>query len=81
MGEGPGRDGQPRYATIVARTRQGQRFVAHVPGDEQQTLAMLTSPASEPIGSLGRASPQSQAARQTGGAPAVTQLLGQVLPG
>jgi hypothetical protein len=32
-------------------------------------------------GSLGRASPQSQAARQTAGAPAVTQLLGQVLPG
>jgi len=51
-----GRDGRPRFATIVARTLQGQRFVAHVPGDDHQTLTMLTSPESEPIGSLGRAS-------------------------
>jgi acetyl-CoA C-acetyltransferase len=51
-----GRDGQPRYATIVARTLQGQRFIAHVPGEDRQTLAMLTSDTVEPVGSLGRAS-------------------------
>jgi acetyl-CoA C-acetyltransferase len=51
-----GRDGQPRFATIVARTLQGQRFVAHVPGDDHQTLAMLKAENGEPIGSLGRAS-------------------------
>lgn len=52
-----GRDGQPRYATIVARTLQGQRFVAHVPGEDRRTLAMLTTASPEPVGSLGRASP------------------------
>jgi acetyl-CoA C-acetyltransferase len=52
-----GRDGRPRYATVVARTLQGQRFVAHVPGEDQQVLAMLTTANLEPVGTLGRSTP------------------------
>ena len=51
--EGPGvietytipfdRKGHPRHATIIGRTPQGDRFLAHVPGDDVDMLQFLTS--------------------------------------
>jgi acetyl-CoA C-acetyltransferase len=51
-----GRDGQPRFATIVARTPAGARFVAHVPGEDAATLASLADASREPVGTAGVAS-------------------------
>jgi acetyl-CoA C-acetyltransferase len=52
-----GRDGQPRFASIVARTPDGSRFVAHVPGDDTVTLTALSDGSREPVGTAGRAGP------------------------
>lgn len=49
------RSGQPHHATIVARTPEGARFLAHVPGEDGAMLAFLMSPDSQPVGSPGRA--------------------------
>lgn len=47
------RDGQPRLGTIVARTPDGARTLAAVPGADAATIAFLTSGEHEPIGSSG----------------------------
>jgi len=49
------RDGAPRDGVVVARTPEGARFLAHVAGDDAETIALLTSGEREPVGSAGRA--------------------------
>lgn len=49
------RSGNPRHATIVARTPRGARFLAHVPVEDSAMLAFLMSPDSQSVGSSGRA--------------------------
>jgi acetyl-CoA C-acetyltransferase len=51
-----GRDGRPRFASIVARTPEGARFVAHVPGEDSATLSALADGSREPVGTAGGAS-------------------------
>lgn len=46
---------EPRHATILARTPDGQRFLARVPGSDRAMLAWLTSPQASPVGSPGTA--------------------------
>jgi acetyl-CoA C-acetyltransferase len=63
--EGPGtietftipfdRKGNPGKGTIIARTPQGARFLAHVPGEDRATLDFLMARDAQPIGSQGRA--------------------------
>ncbi len=60
--EGPGvietfsvpfdRQGAPRFAAVIGRTKAGGRFLAHVPGDDEDGLAFLTSARSQPIGAV-----------------------------
>ena len=45
----------PRHATIVARTPQGDRFLAHVPGTETSTLQWLMSDDDAIVGAVGEA--------------------------
>ncbi|MFV3077106.1 hypothetical protein [Niveispirillum fermenti] len=50
-----GREGTPRGATIVARTPEGARFLAAVPGDDGETLSWLSTPDGPgPVGGRGR---------------------------
>ncbi|MGK2287137.1 acetyl-CoA acetyltransferase [Pedomonas sp. V897] len=61
--EGPGtletytipysRDGAPRFATVIGRTPEGKRFVAHVPKEDQHMLDLLTCKQGDPIGTPG----------------------------
>lgn len=50
------RAGQPRFATVIARTPHGQRFLCRVPPTDAATLASLTSGEREPVGRRGLAS-------------------------
>jgi len=50
------RAGQPRFATVIARTPNGQRFLCRVPPSDGATLAALTSGELEPVGRRGMAS-------------------------
>lgn len=50
-----GRAGEPRAGTVIARTPDGARFLAHVPGEDRATLDLLMSGDTEPVGSPGRA--------------------------
>jgi acetyl-CoA C-acetyltransferase len=50
-----GRDGVPSLAAVVARTANGERFLAHVPKDDHETLHFLTAADGEPIGARGAA--------------------------
>lgn len=50
-----GREGKPLHATIVARTPDGARFLAAVPGDDLGVLDWLTR--ADPVGSAGQAQP------------------------
>ena len=47
------RGGAPRSATIVARTPEGARFLAHVPGDDKATFEFLMARDSQPVGTQG----------------------------
>ncbi|MBU2033743.1 MAG: acetyl-CoA acetyltransferase [Alphaproteobacteria bacterium] len=47
------RDGAPRLGTVVARTPAGARTLASVPPEDRATLDLLTSGASEPVGTTG----------------------------
>lgn len=49
-----GRDGAPKFATIVARTPGGQRFLARVLREDDATLAQLMSSKFEPVGRHGQ---------------------------
>ena len=49
------RDGAVRDGVIVARTPRGERFLAHVAGDDADTIALLTDGAREPVGRAGQA--------------------------
>ena len=49
------RKGLPAYAAVVARTPAGQRFLAHVPGEDQPMLAFLAGAEGEPVGTSGEA--------------------------
>ncbi len=49
------RKGAPRFGTVIARTSEGARFLAHVPGDDADTLAFLMAEDLQPVGSKGRA--------------------------
>jgi acetyl-CoA C-acetyltransferase len=51
------RTGRPRFATVVARTPQGERFLAHVPPGDAAVLEFLACLQGEPVGSAGRAAP------------------------
>lgn len=48
-----GRDGAPRFGTIVGLSPQGRRFVARVPREDERGLALLISGEVEPVGSRG----------------------------
>jgi acetyl-CoA C-acetyltransferase len=50
-----GRKGEPAYAAVVARTPAGDRFLAHVPGDDAAMLAFLAGAEGEPVGTRGEA--------------------------
>lgn len=54
------RDGRPDYGVIVGRSEEGARFFCHVPGGDRATLDFLTSGAREPVGTPGRAEPDTQ---------------------
>jgi acetyl-CoA C-acetyltransferase len=47
------RDGSARAGVVVATTPAGDRTLAHVPGEDEATLAELTSAAREPVGRSG----------------------------
>jgi acetyl-CoA C-acetyltransferase len=47
------RNGAPRHATVVGRTPNGARFLAHVAGDDSAMLAHLMTEEGQPIGSSG----------------------------
>ncbi len=49
------RKGEARFATVIARTEAGARFLAHVPGDDGEGLAFLMSADTQPVGAAGRA--------------------------
>jgi acetyl-CoA C-acetyltransferase len=49
------REGAPRNGVIVARTPNGDRFLAHVAGDDADTSAFLTNGEREPVGTTGNA--------------------------
>jgi len=48
------RSGEARFATVIARAPEGARFLAHVPGEDRETLNWLMSERS-PVGAPGRA--------------------------
>ncbi len=48
------RTGEARFATLIARTPKGARFLAHVPGEDRDTLRWLMTDRS-PVGAPGRA--------------------------
>lgn len=48
-----GRDSQPRAGVVVAKTPQGKRVLAQVPGTDPKTIARLTSAAGTPVGQSG----------------------------
>ncbi|QZD93047.1 acetyl-CoA acetyltransferase [Qipengyuania xiapuensis] len=48
-----GRDGTPRSGVVVARTPDGARTLALVPGDDESTIAFLTDGKIEPVGTTG----------------------------
>ena len=50
-----GRRGEPAYAAVVGRTPKGDRFLAHVPGDDQAMLTFLAGAEGEPVGTKGEA--------------------------
>jgi acetyl-CoA C-acetyltransferase len=47
------RDGAPRDGVVVARAPDGARFLAHVAGDDTESITLLTSGEREPVGSYG----------------------------
>lgn len=47
------RDGSPRAGVVVARTPEGARTLAHVPGEDSETIARLTAAETEPVGARG----------------------------
>ncbi|WP_298675333.1 acetyl-CoA acetyltransferase [uncultured Sphingomonas sp.] len=47
------RDGQPKSGVVVARLPDGNRTLAHVPGEDAATIAFLTDGAIEPVGASG----------------------------
>lgn len=49
------RQGEPSHAIIVARTPEGARFLARVPGEDRATLDFLMSAEEQPVGSQGEA--------------------------
>jgi acetyl-CoA C-acetyltransferase len=49
------RKGAPAYAAVVARTPKGDRFLAHVPGEDEAVLNFLAGAQGEPVGAAGRA--------------------------
>ncbi|WP_338467861.1 acetyl-CoA acetyltransferase [Novosphingobium sp. ZN18A2] len=51
------RDGTPRAGVVVARTPSGERTLAHVPGDDTETIARLTSGETEAVGTVGTIEP------------------------
>jgi acetyl-CoA C-acetyltransferase len=49
-----GRDMQPDYGAVIARTAAGDRLLARVPAEDRETIALLTAPGASPIGDRGR---------------------------
>lgn len=47
------RDGQPRHGVVIARTPQGARVLARVPGGDHETIAVLTDLERTAIGRQG----------------------------
>lgn len=58
------RAGEPRLATLVARTPEGARTLAVVPAGDRPTLATLLDPSAEAIGKSGRIALERARARQ-----------------
>lgn len=51
-----GRDGQPQFGVVIARTPDGQRLMARVAGHDDASLAVLTDMQRSPVGSGGQVS-------------------------
>lgn len=49
------RHGMPLHGTVIARTPDGARFLAHVPREDEATLAFLMTEEDQPVGSAGHA--------------------------
>lgn len=49
-----GRDGNPTYGVVLARTPAGERVVARVDAEDEAGIAFLTDGLAEPVGSSGR---------------------------
>ena len=47
----------PRAGVVVARTPTGGRTLAHVPGENSDTIARLTDASAEPVGGEGYVDP------------------------
>lgn len=47
------RESAARFGVVVARTPQGERFLARVDGRDEETIARLTSATEEPVGAKG----------------------------
>jgi len=48
-----GRDGEPEFAAVVARSKNNERLMARVPPTDKDTIAFLTHPGMSPVGSWG----------------------------
>lgn len=49
------RESKPRSGVVVARSPNDARFLAHVKGDDAETIALLTDGVAEPVGTTGTA--------------------------
>jgi acetyl-CoA C-acetyltransferase len=47
------REGSPRQGAIVARSREGARFIAKIPAADSAAIQWLTSGEHEPVGAAG----------------------------
>jgi hypothetical protein len=48
------RDGRPQKGVVIGRNAASERYLARVPRNDSATLAFLTDPAIEPVGTTGR---------------------------
>ena len=47
------REARPKFGVVLARTPDGRRAIARIPGEDEALIAFLTSGAQEPVGTAG----------------------------
>lgn len=47
------REARPKYGVVLARTPDGRRAIARIPGEDEAMIAFLTSGDTEPVGTVG----------------------------